>query len=242
MKTPFLPPLLLAAAALPTFWASTGHAQSQLLLNGTFATLPALAANSFSQAVGRSGSGATTVLAGTTGTGGWVTSEGDGLFEVWTPGYQGSPTGAGNTVELANGEADDTISQTVTSNLGGAAAATFSFGYAARDSGTDKFTATITDTTRNTTLFTQQFNPTASFATNNTFSQNVTLVPGDVYRVSFLDQNNNGVAGLVGSSVSAHIDNVSFVQAAGVPEPSPLAGVALGVAGLCLVQRLRRTA
>ena len=238
---------LLLAAALPVFWASNGQAQTQLLLNGNFTATPAVSGNNLS--VGRTGSGQTTILDGTAGAAtGWFTTGSNssgtvGAFELWASGYGGSPTVTGNSLELANNGGGSTTYQDVTA-LSTGALSTFSFGYATRDSGTDAFTASIIDRTTGTTLFTQAFNPTGSFATNQLFSTNLSVKPGDTYRIQFLDQNTTP-AGLIGltypaNSLSAHIDQVSLVQ--GVPEPSTWAGIVLGAAGLCLLQRLRRTA
>ena len=246
MKNSYFPSFLVAAA-LPTFWAATGHAQTQLVLNGTFTATPAITNNNVN--VGRTGSGQTTILDGTSGTTGWFTTGSNsagtvGTFELWASGYGGGPTVNGNSLELANNGGGSTTYQDVTTSLSTGALSTFSFGYATRDSGTDAFTASIVDRTTNTTLFTQAFNPTGSFATNQLFSTNVTVNPGDTYRIQFLDQNTTP-AGLLGisypaQSLSAHIDQVSFAQ--GVPEPSTWAGVVLGVFGLGLVQRMRRSA
>ncbi len=221
---------------------SGASAQTQLILDGNFATNPAIAAGSYSPSVGRTGTaGAVQVLTGTTGTAGWFTSESDGLFEVWTPGYQGSPTGVGNTMELANSSGGNTMRQDVTTSVGGGASATFSFGYSARDAGgQDKFTLTITDQTKGTTILNQAFNPTAAFTTNTVYSNTFAITVGDAYRVAFLDQNNTGTAGLSSGATSAHIANVSFVQAA-VPEPGSAVYIAAGVVGLGLVQRVRRS-
>ena len=249
MKTSLLSSLLLATAALPTFWATTGHAQTQLLLNGTFLATPTVTGNVLD--VGRSGTGATNILNNTTGTTGWVTTGGSAnaanRFELWASGYGGSPTVSGDSLELANNGGGSTTYQDVATSLSTGALSTFSFGYATRDSGTDAFTASVVDQTTGATLFTQAFNPTGSFSTNQLFSTNLSVTPGDTYRIAFLDQNTTpGSAGIAGigaypaNSLSAHVDQVSFIQ--GVPEPSTVAGIILGVAGLCLVQRRRRTA
>ncbi len=250
MKTSLLSSLFLAAAALPTFWASTGHAQTQLLLNGTFTATPVISGNA--QDVGRAGTGAANILDSTTGTTGWFTTGSSASaanrFEVWSPGTTGSPTNiTGNSLELANNGGGSTTYQDVIAVSAVGMLTNFSFGYATRDTGTDAFTASVVDRTTGTTVFTQAFNPTGSFATNQLFSTNLNVTPGDTYRIAFLDQNttpgNPGIIGLGGypaNSLSAHIDQVSFVQ--GVPEPSTVVGMAVGVVGLCLVQRLRKTA
>ena len=221
-----LPVLILAV--LLAFCPAASRAQTQLLLDGTFATITAIPANNYSQDVGINGSGATYIF---TNNAPWTTSESDNRFEVWTPGFMGSPTGVGNTLELASKEAGDTISQTVTS-VAGTTAAVFSFGYSTRDSGKDAFTVMVTDVTRGGTLVSQSFNPTGSFSTVNTFSQNLTITPGDQYLVAFKDQNTT-----TGGSQSAHIDQVSFLQT--VPEPSTYLAMAAGVGILLTLRRLR---
>ena len=237
--------VLLGAAAAILGTPATTHAQTQLILDGYFVTAPALNGTTYSSTVGRqnyngAGSGetpgATATLTNTTGTAGWMTTEADGLFEVWTPGEQGSPTTAGNTLELANNAGGDTIYQNVASIAGGAGLAVFSFGYADRNTGADAFKVTITDETNLTTLFSQAFNPTGSFATNQTFSMNLTLRPGDTYQVAFLDQNTAGTGGTAGTQ-SAHIDMVSLIQT--VPEASSLGYLLLGAASLVLVRRVQ---
>lgn len=229
-------PLALAFAALFLALCPTvSRAQTtQLLLDGTFATINAIPANSYSQNVGIAGSGATYIF---TNNAPWQTTESDNRFEVWTPGFMSSPTGVGNTLELASSEGGDTISQTVTSVMG-TTAAVFSFGYSTRDNGNDAFTVTVTDVTRGGTLVSQSFNPTGSFATVNTFSQNLTIIPGDQYLVAFKDQNTVGSNGTPGAR-SAHIDQVSFLQT--VPEPSTYLVMAAGAGMLLTVRRKFRS-
>ena len=251
MKTPLLSSLLLAAALLPAFRASTSRAQNQLLLNGTFTATPTV--NGIAQDVGRGGTGAANILDNATGATGWfttgVSAAGASRFELWSPGTNGSPTNiTGNSLELANNGGGSTTYQDVVAVPTAGMLTTFSFGYATRDSGMDAFTASVVDRTTGVTVFSQAFNPTGSFSTNQVFSTSFNVTPGDTYRIGFLDQNTvPAYGGLVGTgigaypanSLSAHIDQVSFVQ--GVPEPSTMAGLGLGMAGLCLAQRLRRS-
>ena len=246
MKTSSFSTLLLAAAALPAFWAATSYAQTQLVLNGTFLATPTVTGNALD--VGRSGTGATNILNNTTGTTGWFTTGSSAnaanRFELWASGYNGAPTVSGNSLELANNGGGRTTYQDVTTSITTAALSTFSFGYATRDSGTDAFTASIVDQTTGVTLFTHALNPNGSFSTNQLFSTNVSVNPGDTYRIGFLDQNTTP-AGLIGitypaNSLSAHIDQVSFVQ--GVPEPSRWALLSLGAVGAGVVALRRRQA
>ncbi len=227
-------PLALVLSLACLIGSTARSRAGELILDGTFVTTPALTTGTYSQQVGRTGqSGATSTLSGTTGSTGWFTTESDGLFEVWTPGVQGSPTTAGNTLELGNNTGGQTIYQNVTASPTGGTAATFSFGYADRNSGQDAFTLTITNETTSAVLYTQAFNPTGSFAVNQLFSTGLTIIPGDVYRVAFLDQNTSS-----DGTQSAHIDNVSFFQ---VPEPSTWAALAVGLSGCGALARRRRT-
>ncbi len=247
-ENPLLSSLLLAAAALPAFWASTCQAQTQLLLNGTFLTNTAINGNSVG--VGRSGdTGAAYTLNNTTGTTGWFTTgvdaSGNNRFEIWASGYNGSPAVSGNSLELANNGGGSKTYQNVTAASGVGMLTAFSFGYATRDSGTDAFTASVLDLTTGATVFSRAFNPTGSFSTNQPFSTTLNVTPGDTYQIAFLDQNTTpgnpgvlGVGGYPANSLSAHIDQVSFVQ--GVPEPSTWAMLGLGATGAVVVILRRR--
>ena len=207
-----------------------GVRAAELLLNGTFATTVAIPAGNYSSDVGRTGAGGAYTLAGTTGATGWFTTAASARFEIWTAGFMGTPAGIGNALEFANGTVGDTIYQSVTSTVGGGTSGTISFGYAARDPGKDAFTVSVTDTTAGTTVFSQALNPTNALSSPITFTRALTLVPGDVYRLSFLDQSTNG------NPVSAHIDSVSFAQ---VPEPSAMAAMLGACMGLLVFARRR---
>ncbi len=220
---------VLGASACLLFASAASLPAAELVVDGMFATTPAaLPSVGFSQDVGRSGSGAAYTFNGTTGSAGWQTTETDQRFEVWAPGAMGSPSGVGNTLELANNNQGQTIYQDVASSSGGGAQGTFSFGYASRDgTNLDKFTVTVTDLTQGSTLLTQSFNPSDPFSTNDLFSASLTLTPGDVYRVAFLDQNAYSTG-----TQSAHIDEVSFTQ---VPEPATWLGACLLLGGAGVV-------
>ncbi len=221
----------LVAAGL--FCGASAHA-SELLLDGTFATTVALPAANYSATVGRSGdTAATYFLTGTTTAGlGWMTDGPNGVFEIWTAGFMNTPAGIGNVLELADNTVGNNISQTVNSTVNGGTVGNVSFGYAARDSGKDQFTVSLTNVTTGGTVFSQTLDPTNGLANPITFSQAFTIIPGDAYKLNYLDQSTNG------GPLSAHIDTVSLTQ---VPEPSSAFCMLVGALGLGTVGWKRRS-
>jgi hypothetical protein len=159
-------------------------------------------------------------LVGTSLTGsGWYSTIIPDHFELWQPGFFGNPSAFGQHLELS--EHAIVFQDFLLSDAG---EAVFSFLYTRGLLGDAQFSVSIglpgaNGSNDGSVLSAVSFNPTGSFSEWQSFSANLSVLPG-TYRISFSDITPDLVLD------QPLIDQVSFVT---VPEPSSGLLVALGL-------------